>query len=76
MVYKGYGLSKKSEVYLGSCGLKNAAYSISSSAVNDNTFGKLVACPPQVVLLPLLDEFVLFSEFSFPSVKLNCCLPC
>ncbi|KAK5783269.1 uncharacterized protein LOC108471029 isoform X2 [Gossypium arboreum] len=46
-VYKGYGLSKQAEVYLGSCGLKNAAYSISASEVNDNTFGKLVPCPPQ-----------------------------
>ncbi|XP_022773707.1 uncharacterized protein LOC111315949 isoform X2 [Durio zibethinus] len=46
-VYKGYGLSKQAEVYLGSCGLKNAAYSISASDVNDNTFGKLVPCPPQ-----------------------------
>ncbi|MBA0685750.1 hypothetical protein Goari_013398 [Gossypium aridum] len=46
-VYKGYGLSKQAEMYLGSCGLKNAAYSISASEVNDNTFGKLVPCPPQ-----------------------------
>ncbi|KAL4361727.1 hypothetical protein GQ457_04G033430 [Hibiscus cannabinus] len=46
-VYKGYGLSKQAEMYLGSCGLKNAAYSISASDVNDNTFGKLVPCPPQ-----------------------------
>ncbi|MBA0617167.1 hypothetical protein Godav_026640 [Gossypium davidsonii] len=46
-VYKGYGLSKQAEVYLGSCGLKNAAYSISASEVNDSTFGKLVPCPPQ-----------------------------
>ncbi|XVF14144.1 hypothetical protein REPUB_Repub09cG0032200 [Reevesia pubescens] len=46
-VYKGYGLSKQAEVYLASRGLKNAAYSISASDVNDNTFGKLVPCPPQ-----------------------------
>ncbi|KAH1080709.1 hypothetical protein J1N35_020470 [Gossypium stocksii] len=46
-IYKGYGLSKQAEVYLGSCGLKNAAYSISASEVNDNTFGKLIPCPPQ-----------------------------
>ncbi|KAK9008605.1 hypothetical protein V6N11_075494 [Hibiscus sabdariffa] len=46
-VYKGYGLSKQAEMYLGSCGLKNDAYSISASDVNDNTFGKLVPCPPQ-----------------------------
>ncbi|KAK8539405.1 hypothetical protein V6N13_104360 [Hibiscus sabdariffa] len=47
-VYKGYGLSKQAEMYLGSCGLKNAAYSISASDVNDNTFDKLVPCPLQV----------------------------
>ncbi|XP_021299271.1 uncharacterized protein LOC110427944 isoform X1 [Herrania umbratica] len=47
IVYKGYGLTEQAEAYLGSCGLKNTAYSLSASDVNDKTFGKLVPCLPQ-----------------------------
>ncbi|XP_021299273.1 uncharacterized protein LOC110427944 isoform X3 [Herrania umbratica] len=49
IVYKGYGLTEQAEAYLGSCGLKNTAYSLSASDVNDKTFGKLVPCLPQEV---------------------------
>ncbi|OMO64566.1 hypothetical protein COLO4_32002 [Corchorus olitorius] len=46
-IYKGYGLSREAESHLDSLGLKNAAYSISASDVNDSTFGKLFRCLPQ-----------------------------
>ncbi|OMO64567.1 hypothetical protein COLO4_32003 [Corchorus olitorius] len=47
IIYKGYGLSREAESHLDSLGLKNAAYSISASDVNDSTFGKLFPCLPQ-----------------------------
>ncbi|OMO59868.1 hypothetical protein CCACVL1_24561 [Corchorus capsularis] len=46
-IYKGYGLSREAESHLDSLGLKNAAYSISASDVNDSTFGKLFRFRPQ-----------------------------
>ncbi|KAL2532172.1 Uncharacterized protein Adt_05523 [Abeliophyllum distichum] len=44
-VFKGYGLSREAEQYLSSHGLKNAIYSIDASDVQDDLFGKVVACP-------------------------------
>ncbi|KAK6922139.1 Ribonuclease H domain, partial [Dillenia turbinata] len=46
-VYKGYSLPKSAEEYLGSRGLKNAAYSIRAADFVDDLFGLLVPCPFQ-----------------------------
>ncbi|KAK6913151.1 Ribonuclease H domain [Dillenia turbinata] len=46
-VFKGYGLPREAEDHLISHGLKNAAYSISATNVNNNLFGSLVSCPFQ-----------------------------
>ncbi|XP_022928161.1 uncharacterized protein LOC111435064 [Cucurbita moschata] len=44
-IYKGYHLSKESEQYLASHGLRSATYSISAANVTNDLFGKLLACP-------------------------------
>ncbi|GER35770.1 Hop-interacting protein THI034 [Striga asiatica] len=44
-VFKGYGLSKESEDYLSSHGLKNAIYCVDASDVQDDLFGQLITCP-------------------------------
>ncbi|CAA2994611.1 uncharacterized protein LOC111371151, partial [Olea europaea subsp. europaea] len=44
-VFKGYGLSREAEQYVSSHGLKNAIYSIDAGNVQDDLFGKVVACP-------------------------------
>lgn len=46
-VYKGYYLSKRTEAYLASRGLKNASYVISEADVGEDLFGALVPCPVQ-----------------------------
>lgn len=47
-VYKGYSLSRETEAYLASHGLKNAAYTVSADVVKDGLFGELIPCPFQV----------------------------
>ncbi|KAH0700694.1 hypothetical protein KY284_014909 [Solanum tuberosum] len=44
-VFKGYRLTKESEEYLASHGLKNAMYSMDFSDVRDDLFGTLIPCP-------------------------------
>ncbi|CAI9111084.1 OLC1v1011220C1 [Oldenlandia corymbosa var. corymbosa] len=44
-VFKGYCLSKESEDYLASRGLKNAIYSIDANEVQGDLFGQVVTCP-------------------------------
>lgn len=46
-VYKGYSLSKDTEEYLVSHGLKNALYTIRAADLKEDLFGKLVPCPFQ-----------------------------
>ncbi|KAJ1406133.1 Ribonuclease H domain [Sesbania bispinosa] len=46
-VYKGYSLSKDTEEYLLSHGLKNALYTIRASDLKEDLFGMLVPCPFQ-----------------------------
>ncbi|XP_057416211.1 uncharacterized protein LOC130710852 isoform X2 [Lotus japonicus] len=46
-VYKGYSLSKGTEEYLLSHGLKNALYTIEASELKEDLFGLLVPCPFQ-----------------------------
>ncbi|XP_045789891.1 uncharacterized protein LOC123884747 isoform X3 [Trifolium pratense] len=46
-VYKGYSMSKETEEYLLSHGLKNALYTIRASDLNEDLFGTLVPCPFQ-----------------------------
>ncbi|WCJ20913.1 RNase H family protein [Euphorbia peplus] len=46
-VFKGYGLSKDTEEFLNSHGLKNALYSIHIGDVQNDLFGQLVPCPFQ-----------------------------
>jgi len=48
-IYKGYSLPQKTEEYLVSHGLKGASYSISAAGVNEGLFGRLLACPYQVL---------------------------
>ncbi|XP_020259975.1 uncharacterized protein LOC109836481 isoform X2 [Asparagus officinalis] len=43
-VYKGYYLSKKTEDYLASHGVKNASYAINEGDVKEDLFGALVPC--------------------------------
>ncbi|WOL06190.1 hypothetical protein Cni_G14922 [Canna indica] len=43
-VYKGYCLSKETEKYLVSCGLKNALYTIDATDIQEDLFGSLVPC--------------------------------
>ncbi|XP_057416215.1 uncharacterized protein LOC130710852 isoform X6 [Lotus japonicus] len=50
-VYKGYSLSKGTEEYLLSHGLKNALYTIEASELKEDLFGLLVPCPFQTCLL-------------------------
>ncbi|KAL7110267.1 hypothetical protein ACP275_05G014100 [Erythranthe tilingii] len=47
-VYKGSSMSKETEKYLVSSGLKNALYSIRASDLTEDLFGTLVACPVQL----------------------------
>ncbi|XP_027346113.1 uncharacterized protein LOC113857959 isoform X1 [Abrus precatorius] len=44
-VYKGYSLSKDTEDYLVSHGLKNALYTIRAADLKEDLFGMLVPCP-------------------------------
>ncbi|KAK7362013.1 hypothetical protein VNO77_04110 [Canavalia gladiata] len=44
-VYKGYSLSKDTEEYLVSHGLKNALYTIRASDLKEDLFGVLAPCP-------------------------------
>ena len=44
-VFKGYRLTKESEEYLASHGLKNAMYSMDFSDFRDDLFGTLIPCP-------------------------------
>ncbi|KAH1198078.1 hypothetical protein HKD37_18G050568 [Glycine soja] len=46
-VYKGYSLSKDTEEYLVSHGLKNALYTIRATDLKEDLFGMLVPCPLQ-----------------------------
>nr|KJB31311.1 hypothetical protein B456_005G185700 [Gossypium raimondii] len=46
-VYKGYSLTKETEIYLSSCGLKNALYTIRAADVKEDLFGALMPCPFQ-----------------------------
>lgn len=46
-VYKGYFLSRETEDYLASHGLKNASYSINEAHVKEDLVGALVPCPFQ-----------------------------
>ncbi|XP_022734416.1 uncharacterized protein LOC111287976 isoform X2 [Durio zibethinus] len=46
-VYKGYSLTKDTEEYLASCGLKNALYTIKAADVTEDLFGALIPCPFQ-----------------------------
>ncbi|XP_031406315.1 uncharacterized protein LOC116214937 isoform X6 [Punica granatum] len=46
-VYKGYHLSKDTEDYLKSQGLKNALYTINAADVKNDIFSQLVPCPFQ-----------------------------
>ncbi|XP_061358704.1 uncharacterized protein LOC133302898 isoform X1 [Gastrolobium bilobum] len=46
-VYKGYSLSKDTEEYLVSHGLKNALYTIRAADLKEDLFGMLVPCPFQ-----------------------------
>ncbi|KAG5017277.1 hypothetical protein JHK85_023413 [Glycine max] len=46
-VYKGYSLSKDTEEYLVSHGLKNALYTIRATDLKEDLFGMLVPCPFQ-----------------------------
>lgn len=64
-VYKGYCLPKDAEDHLVSHGLKNASYTISANDVENDLFGKLVACPFQVFVnivcfRTCLDPFFLY----------------
>ena len=47
-VFKGYSLSKDTEEYLVSHGLKNALYTIRATDLKEDLFGMLVPCPLQV----------------------------
>ncbi|XP_072983949.1 uncharacterized protein [Typha latifolia] len=42
--YKGYSLSKETEDYLASCGLKNALYTINAADLKEDMFGTLLPC--------------------------------
>ena len=53
-VFKGYRLTKESEEYLASHGLKNAMYSMDFSDVRDDLFGTLIPCPFRVRKLIIL----------------------
>ncbi|XP_057748498.1 uncharacterized protein LOC130967586 [Arachis stenosperma] len=44
-VYKGYSLSKDTQNYLVSRGLKNALYTIRAADLTEDLFGMLVPCP-------------------------------
>ncbi|MED6198968.1 hypothetical protein PIB30_119022 [Stylosanthes scabra] len=44
-VYKGYSLTKDTENYLVSRGLKNALYTIRAADLTEDLFGTLVPCP-------------------------------
>ncbi|MBA0660366.1 hypothetical protein Goklo_012389 [Gossypium klotzschianum] len=46
-VYKGYALTKETEIYLSSYGLKNARYTIRAADVKEDIFGALMPCPFQ-----------------------------
>ncbi|XVF84895.1 hypothetical protein PTKIN_Ptkin17bG0076200 [Pterospermum kingtungense] len=46
-VYKGYFLTKDTQEYLTSRGLKNALYTIKAADVKEDLFGKLIPCPFQ-----------------------------
>ncbi|KAK5833792.1 hypothetical protein PVK06_017651 [Gossypium arboreum] len=46
-VYKGYSLTKETEIYLSSYGLKNARYTIRAADVKEDIFGALMPCPFQ-----------------------------
>ncbi|BAT74634.1 hypothetical protein VIGAN_01234100 [Vigna angularis var. angularis] len=46
-VYKGYSLSKDTEEYLASHGLKNALYTIRAADLKEDVLGMLVPCPFQ-----------------------------
>ncbi|XWS68948.1 hypothetical protein CRYUN_Cryun04dG0137400 [Craigia yunnanensis] len=43
-VYKGYSLTKDTEEYLASFGLKNALYTIKAADVKEDLFGALIPC--------------------------------
>ncbi|GAA0164018.1 RNA processing factor [Lithospermum erythrorhizon] len=47
-VYKGHSMSKDTEEYLTSCGLKNALYSIRAKDLTGDLFGNLVPCSFQL----------------------------
>ncbi|XVF02390.1 hypothetical protein REPUB_Repub04eG0171500 [Reevesia pubescens] len=46
-VYKGYSLTRDTEEYLASYGLKNALYTIKAADVKEDLFGALIPCPFQ-----------------------------
>ncbi|KAL4362733.1 hypothetical protein GQ457_04G006810 [Hibiscus cannabinus] len=46
-VYKGSSLTKETEKYLSSCGLKNALFTIKAADVKEDLFGALIPCPFQ-----------------------------
>ncbi|KAE8704977.1 RNase H family protein, putative isoform 2 [Hibiscus syriacus] len=46
-VYKGSSLTKETEKYLSSRGLKNALYTIKAADVKEDLFGALIPCPFQ-----------------------------
>lgn len=46
-VYKGYTMSKETEDYLRSCGLRNALYSVRAADLTEELFGSLLPCPFQ-----------------------------
>ncbi|XVE85010.1 hypothetical protein DITRI_Ditri17bG0058200 [Diplodiscus trichospermus] len=46
-IYKGYSLTKDTEEYLASCGLKNALYTIKAANLKEDIFGVLIPCPFQ-----------------------------
>ncbi|XP_031406317.1 uncharacterized protein LOC116214937 isoform X8 [Punica granatum] len=50
-VYKGYHLSKDTEDYLKSQGLKNALYTINAADVKNDIFSQLVPCPFQASMM-------------------------
>nr|KYP77168.1 Uncharacterized protein Mb2253c [Cajanus cajan] len=65
-VYKGYSLSKDTEEYLVSHGLKNALYTIRAADLKEDLFGKLVPCPFQSAFY---FSFFLINASSFKTIR-------
>ena len=62
-MYKGYSLSKDTEDYLLSRGLKNALYTIRAADLTEDLFGMLVPCPFKVCNCCIVFNFnFLFGE--------------